>query len=194
MSRPLPLVTVALAAALSLTGCAATATDAASAPTAHSSHEPGVDHSAMVHDGPSAAAKMICSDGIRDAVAATLTLSEPVTGSDAYVEGVYSCTYPLPAGVLELTVTEFMDADTAQEHADMLRDSYGTPEDIKGLANLGFPAYRTAEGAVVFVKDAAVLVVDARALDVAEGDPTRTAAAYQIATNVLACWKEHHSG
>ena len=144
---------------------------------------------------PSEAAAMICSPEIRDAIASVLALPAPVEGEDSYMHGHYSCTYDLEGGPLELSVHEAADADEAQAYADSVRSDYGTAEDIEGLANLGFPAYRTAEGAVVFVKDTMALVVDAREIAVSDaGDaPTRTDAAYQIATNVLACWKAHHS-
>jgi hypothetical protein len=145
---------------------------------------------------PSAAAAMICSANIRDAIDSVLALSKPVTGEDSYMHGHYACTYALPGGPLELSVHEAADPAGAQAYADSIRTDYGSAEDIEGLANLGFPAYRTAEGAVVFVKDSMVLVVDAREVTVPTGAdaPSRSDAAYQIATNVLACWKEHHSG
>ncbi len=163
-------------------------------------HE-GMDHDAASSDSagavgePSEAAAMICSPEIRDAIASVLALPAAVEGEDSYMHGHYACDYPLEGGPLELSVHEAADADEAQAYADSVRTDYGTAEDIEGLANLGFPAYRTAEGAVVFVKDSMVLVVDARevALSDAGGASTRTDAAYQIATNVLACWKAHHS-
>ncbi|WP_108252832.1 hypothetical protein [Planctomonas deserti] len=209
-----------LASALGLTGCAG-AGAAASPP--ESSMDAGMDHSDMsdgdmsggdmahdMSDGdaahgdaaaagtqgePSEAAAMICSPEIRDAIASVLALPAPVEGDDSYMHGHYACDYDLDGGPLELSVHEAADANEAQAYADSVRSDYGTAEDIEGLANLGFPAYRTAEGAVVFVKDSMVLVVDAREITVPEaGDaPTRTDAAYQIATNVLACWKAHHS-
>jgi hypothetical protein len=202
-----------LASALGLTGCAGMG---AAASPQQSSMDPGMSHSDMDHsdmtDGgmsdsdtstadasqaePSAAAAMICSANIRDAIAAVLALPQAVEGEDSYRDGHYACTYPLAGGPLELSVHEAADPAGAQAYADSIRADYGTAEDIDGLANLGFPAYRTAEGAVVFVKDSMVLVVDARQVTVPDGAdaPSRTDAAYQIATNVLACWKEHHSG
>ncbi|MFD3445129.1 hypothetical protein ACFDTO_11080 [Microbacteriaceae bacterium 4G12] len=162
-------------------------------------HE-GMDHddasSAAATEGePSEAAAMICSPEIRDAIASVLALPAPVEGEDSYMHGHYACDYDLEGGPLELSVHEAADADEAQAYADSVRTEYGTAEDIEGLANLGFPAYRTADGAVVFVKDNMALVVDARQVAVSDagGASTRTDAAYQIATNVLACWKAHHS-
>jgi hypothetical protein len=196
-----------LASALGLTGCAGVGA-AASPPD--SSMDEGASHSEGEHVGmsddamagqePSAAAAMICSTEIRDAVAAVLSLPEPVAGEDSYQHGHYVCRYPLEGGPLELSVHEAADAAGAQAYADSIRAGYGMTEDIEGLANLGFPAYRSTEGAVVFVKDGMVLVVDAREVTVpgrsdgsdGSGAPSRADAAYQIATNVLACWKEHH--
>jgi hypothetical protein len=145
---------------------------------------------------PSPAAAMICGADIRDAIASVLGLPRPVEGEDSIMGGHYTCTYPLDGGPLELAVHEAADPAGAQAYADSIRGDYGSAEDIEGLANLGYPAYRTNEGAVVFVKDSMVLVVDARAVAVPDGAdaPSRTDAAYQIATNVLACWREHHSG
>ncbi len=200
-----------LASALLLSGCAgmeAAASPPDPAATAGMSHG-GMMHDGMTHDEmtddtggnatagakPSAAAAMICSPEIRDAIASVLALPAPVEGEDSYLHGHYACTYPLQGGPLELSVHEAADGDEAQAYADSLRGEYGTAEDIEGLANLGFPAYRTEDGAVVFVKDSMVLVVDAREVTVPQGEGQSPAdAAYQIATNVLACWKEHHSG
>jgi len=64
---------------------------------------------------------------------------------------------------------------------------------IEGLANLGFPAYESADGLVVFLKDNMTLQVDARQLTdkIGPHDVTRTAFSYEIATTILACWTEH---
>jgi hypothetical protein len=200
-----------LASALGLSGCAGVGAGAAASPP-DSSMDPGTSHSDMAHDGmsgrhsdsdsdsaaaePSAAAAMICSADIRDAIRSVLALPQPVEGEDAFGSGHYTCTYSLDGGPLELTVHEAADPTGAEAYADSIRGDFGTAEDIEGLANLGFPAYRTDEGAVVFVKDSMVLVVDAREISVAAGvdAPSRADAAYQIATNVLACWKAHHEG
>jgi hypothetical protein len=196
-----------LASALGLSGCAGA--DAAASPP-DSSMDPGTSHSDMAHDDmsgsggdsdmaaaePSAAAAMICSADIRDAIRSVLALPQPVEGEESIGSGHYACTYALDGGPLTLAVHESADATGAEAYAESIRGDYGTAEDIVGLANLGFPAYRTDEGAVVFVKDSMVLVVDAREISVATGAdaPSRADAAYQIATNVLACWKAHHEG
>jgi hypothetical protein len=65
---------------------------------------------------------------------------------------------------------------------------------IQGLANLGFPAYETADGTAVFQKDSFILTVDASDLPATIGPDavTRNALAYQLSTTILACWVEHH--
>ncbi|HET9347896.1 MAG TPA: hypothetical protein VFO13_02035, partial [Arthrobacter sp.] len=64
---------------------------------------------------------------------------------------------------------------------------------VEGLANLGFPAYETADGSAVFLKDNFVLQVDASDLPAVLGPEsiTRNALAYQLSTTILACWIEH---
>jgi hypothetical protein len=64
---------------------------------------------------------------------------------------------------------------------------------IEGLANLGFPAYETADGSAVFQKDSFVLQVDASGLPATVGPDavTPNALAYQLSTTILACWIEH---
>lgn len=66
-------------------------------------------------------------------------------------------------------------------------------EPIEGLANLGFPAYETADGSAVFQKDSFVLHVDGTNLPATLGPEniTRNALAYQLSTTILACWVEH---
>lgn len=65
---------------------------------------------------------------------------------------------------------------------------------IKGLANLGFLAAQTTDGSLAFLKDSSTLHVDASGLptDVGPHNVTLTNFAYQVATTVLACWKDNH--
>ena len=60
---------------------------------------------------------------------------------------------------------------------------------LVGLASLGFPSYQTPNGSVVFRKEDNVLRVDAGGLrGLAARQTTQTRFAYQIATDILACW------
>ncbi|MEO6821546.1 MAG: hypothetical protein ABI468_03435 [Candidatus Nanopelagicales bacterium] len=61
---------------------------------------------------------------------------------------------------------------------------------LSGLASLGLPAFETPNGMVAFLKDDKTLQVDASAMTSLIGPQrlTRSGVAYQIATDVLACW------
>jgi hypothetical protein len=137
---------------------------------------------------------MTCAPQTRAAIAAALGLPDPPEPTDGFADQAYTCTYDLAAGPLVLTVTEFPDAAAALHEFDTLRRASGQGEPIEGLASLGLPAYRPNEGTVVFAKDNMILEVDATAMERALGPNgvSRGDFAYQIATNVLACWTAHH--
>lgn len=190
-SRPI-LLNLFAACAILLSGCA---TGTSSAELA-APDEAGVEHGA--HDGhasgngPSETARMICSENIQGSVAAVYGLSQIPPYADSYSEGLYSCNYGVPGGLLELSVMESPDEAVAKDHAETMRGSYSSAEDITGIANLGLYAYRTPDGVVVFVKDNMTLTVDAtQTLPDAETGMSQSQVAYQVATNVLACWKAH---
>ena len=66
------------------------------------------------------------------------------------------------------------------------------PRTIHGLADLGFPAFETAHGDAVFIKDHKTLWVDASRLadsDLPRGR-SREDVAYGVAAAVIACWTE----
>lgn len=198
MRRHNRMLTLAIASAILLTGCAtATAAEAPTPPgttaepgTSHS-HEPATTPSEA--DTPSEAAQMICSPDIQDSVAAALGLTTAPVPEDTFSNGVYTCTYPVSDGALVLSVMEMADDASAKAHAAELRTTFDSAEDIVGLANLGLPAYETPDGIVLFVKDNMMLQVDAREVPMqdGQGEASRTGIAYRIATNVLACWKTH---
>lgn len=178
-----------LAGAL-LSGCAGTGEaaraggDAAAAP-------PSTSRAAT---GPSDAARMICSAQTRASVAAALAMSRPPEPRDDWTNQTYRCTYELDEGTLLLTVNELPDAATALHDFEDLKRDLGQVERIEGLASLGLPAYKTPSGTVIFAKDNMILQVDATGMRPELGPNllSPTDFAYQIATNVLACWKAHH--
>jgi len=68
----------------------------------------------------------------------------------------------------------------------------GSPALLKGLQAFGLPAYESADGRVVFLKDGKTLAVDAGALPrvAGPGGESRTEVAYAVAADVVGCWSE----
>jgi hypothetical protein len=145
-------------------------------------------------DGPSASASMICSDEIRSAVKRTFALASPprVTRSWSANDLTFVCTYRLPGGVLRMSVQDAPDATTGRPHFERLRARLAGSRTIRGVQSLGFPAFETPSGDVVFLKDGKTLRVDAS--DVSRGGLpagfTRSEAAYGVAAAVIGCWTE----
>jgi outer membrane murein-binding lipoprotein Lpp len=215
-NRHQALAALALASLL-LSGCAAAAgAEEQSSPTtslpssaaaakpsssaaAEPSHAGGHNHgsssspAATKTDGPSAAALMVCGDQPKDRLASILNLdTNPHTIND-WADSTFTCTYHLDEGALKISVKETKDQPTALTHFDAMQALAKDATPIKGLANLGFPAYETADGSAVFQKDSFVLQVDATDLPATLGPEgiTRNALAYQLSTTILACWIEH---
>lgn len=144
-------------------------------------------------DGPSDAALMVCGDQPMDALTTILDLgSEPHTVRN-WADSTFTCTYHLQEGALEISVQEAADKASALTYFDVMQALAKDARPIEGLANLGFPAYETADGSAVFQKDSMILHVDASDLPAALGPDsiTRNALAYQLSTTILACWIEH---
>lgn len=139
---------------------------------------------------PSAVAKMVCEDETKQKVAAMLGAARTPVTTTSYVRHRYTCTYRLSEGPLVLSVDDVTGLPAAQVALREARTRVGATRPITGLASLGLPGYESAAGAVVFRKDDKVLVVDARALPAAVGSHhlSRADVAYQVATDVLACW------
>lgn len=149
--------------------------------------------SSSVSDGhPSPAASMVCGDETARAVQRTFTMKALPHRTATWSDHVFRCTYALPAGKLTLTVADLSTAAPGRAWFDSLRKQLPAPVAITGMANLGFPAYETQRGDVVFFKDDKTLWVDASSVATSQLPPryTRTGAAYQIASAVIACWSE----
>ena len=145
-------------------------------------------------DGPSAAALMVCGDQPMDRLTSILDLdADPHTIND-WANSTFTCTYHLAEGALEISVQEATNQAAALKYFDAMQALAKDAKPIEGLANLGFPAYETADGSAVFQKDSFVLQVDASDLPATLGPEniTRNALAYQLSTTILACWVEHH--
>ena len=193
-------------ASLLLSGCAAAEGSTGRAETASApppSSSPAATHSGDQHAqtqsagpqmaGPSEASTMICGQETKDDISSILALKEAPHSVDNWADSTYICTYHLADGPLVISVKESPDPAAARKYFDA-RQGKLEAAPIKGLANLGFPAAQTPDGSVIFLKDSSTLFVNATGLAAAVG-PQKVAPtdfAYQVATTILACWKEHH--
>lgn len=142
--------------------------------------------------GPSATAKMVCSDEIASAVLRNLSVRTAPPRHAAWLNQTYSCTYTLPGGSLRLSVKDLSSVNAGRAWFDALRKQSVHPETIQGMSNLGFPAFQTPTGEVAFLKDGKTLLVDAGQVpsELVPPGSTRTGVAYGVAAAVIACWKE----
>jgi hypothetical protein len=143
---------------------------------------------------PSNPAAMICGPEIRAAVGRTFALTgKPVsTPHWSTSDRVFSCTYQLPQGRLALSVQDSLDAKQGRTYFEGLRRRLSGATPLRGMENFGFPAFTTATGRVVFLKDGKTLQVDASALP-ARALPmgySREDAAFSVASAVIGCWTE----
>jgi hypothetical protein len=146
----------------------------------------------QVHRAPSASARMICSAEIRRAVQRTFALSSPPTAASTWAHRMFGCTYDLPEGSLRLTVDDASDRNVGRGYFTALRSQLTGSATIHGAEALGFPAFETPDGNVVFLKDGKTLRVDASTVP-RQALPTgfsREEAAYAVAAAVIACWQE----
>ena len=203
------LAALALSSLL-LAGCAAAAGSVGQAnpavvpPTSSAAAEPGhagghnhgssTSQSTPQAQGPSDAALMVCGDQPMDRLTSILDLDSKPHTVNNWADSTFTCTYHLTEGALEISVREAKDQASARTYFDAMQALAKDAKPIQGLANLGFPAFETADGSAVFQKDNFVLQVDATDLPATLGPEsiTRNALAYQLSTTILACWVEHH--
>ncbi|MFE4196687.1 hypothetical protein ACFRJ9_12535 [Paenarthrobacter sp. NPDC056912] len=186
-NRKYTLVTLGIVSLL-LTGCAAAANPGVG------NSQPSLTATPTASAGPSEASLMVCGDQPKDRLKAILDLeTAPHTVND-WANSTFTCTYHLEQGALIISVKEAADQASALTYFDVEQALAKDAKAIEGLANLGFPAYETADGSSVFQKDSFVLKVDASHLPATIGPDniTRNALAYQLSTTILACWVEHH--
>ena len=128
-----------------------------------------------------------------DRLTSILDLDSKPHTVDNWADSTFTCTYHLEEGALEISVREAKDQASARTYFDAMQALAKDAKPIEGLANLGFPAYETADGSAVFLKDSFVLHVDASGLPATLGPESisRNALAYQLSTTILACWIEH---
>jgi hypothetical protein len=211
MKQHKPLLASVALSALLLSGCATAAgsvtpapdVSTAAAPPAASpegSHHGGGHHSqeppsqGTTANGPSAAALMVCGDQPKERLRSILHLGSDPHTINSWADSTFTCTYHLAEGALVISVQEAADKASALKYFTAMQALAKGAASIEGLANLGFPAYETADGSAVFQKDSFVLKVDASNLPATLGleSITRNALAYQLSTTILACWVEHH--
>jgi hypothetical protein len=144
--------------------------------------------------GPSSVAKLICGDEIAGTVKSTFGLKARPTGSGTWVASTreYTCRYPLAHSVLTLSVKDLDGNAQGRPYFDRLEKKIPGAHPIKGLEDLGFPAFENNRGQVGFLKDGKTLLIDAT--DVSASDipkaSSRTVVAYGVGAAVIACWKE----
>ena len=141
---------------------------------------------------PSAAASMICSDDIAGVVKKTFALKAMPRRTAIWSVPVYRCEYALPGGDLKLTVADFDAAGPGRVWFTKLRNRLSAAKTLSGMQALGFPAYETDAGDVVFLKDHKTLWVDASRVRKSElpAGFSRSDAAYHVAASVIACWSK----
>jgi hypothetical protein len=143
---------------------------------------------------PTAAARMICSDEIRDAVRRTFVMTDDPVGTSSWDRSgrVFSCSWRVPHGRLAMSVQDATDPTKGRAHFKVLRSELRGAKALSGMESFGFPAFRTSSGNVVFLKDGKTLRVDATSLSdgALPQDFTRAQTAYSVAAAVIACWTE----
>ena len=176
---------------VSTTATPATAPDTGSHSGGH--HSGGQTSPGPTTSGPSDAALMVCGDQPMDRLTSILNLDSNPHTINNWANNTFTCTYHLQEGALEISVQEAADKASALKYFDAMQALAKDATPIEGLANLGFPAYETADGSAVFQKDSMILHVDASDLPSTLGPNsiTRNALAYQLSTTILACWVEH---
>jgi hypothetical protein len=141
---------------------------------------------------PSAPARMICSDEIRDAVQHAFQLASPPVATHRWSDRVYTCTYRISGETLALSVKDSPDVGSGRAYYQALRARITGETPIHGVESFGFPSFETANGTVVFLKDGKTLRVDATRLSRAAMPAgfSRVDAAYGVAAAVIGCWTE----
>jgi hypothetical protein len=193
---PLAVALLAVLLAGLLAGCGSASGTASSQATSSTASRSTPSSMAMADrgdvSGPSASARMVCSDEIREVVQTTFHLSARPMPTHTWRSGVFICLYRLPGGTLRVTVNDATNRTTGRRYFDKLRSGLPDPTRIRGVASLGFPAFETTSGNTVFLKDGKTLRVDASGLDIATlpREFSRRDVSYAVASAVVGCWTE----
>jgi hypothetical protein len=137
---------------------------------------------------------MVCEGQVLEAVTTIYALDSKATGTWAWDEPEFVCTYDIRGESLTLSVHDVEDVAEGEQYFADLKASFADAKEIEGMAGLGMPSFSTAEGIVAFLRDGKTLTVDATALPGglgADGSRTQEQTAYNLASAVLACWVQH---
>lgn len=136
---------------------------------------------------PTATALMVCSTDIKSKVQQVLKMPTMPATTASFANGVYTCAYHLPVGLMLLSVQHSDTAAAANAYYEGLKPALGPTNPLLGL---GSKAYGSTRGVAVVMKDNETLVVDARALPAVFGSEQqhRTDLANEVASDVLGCW------
>jgi hypothetical protein len=124
----------------------------------------------------------VCEPMVRNAVEASLGAPLPGTQVGGWTGRTYTCTYPLAAGKLVLTVD---DLGTKKKAKAAYRRRAAAASHRTRLNGLGNAAYQQADGTLVALKDQFVLTVDPTAAHAAVGPSDL---AFAAALGVMGCW------
>jgi hypothetical protein len=187
------LLAVLAAMSLLTVSCAGSSSDTAQGATPRATHTTSV--TAAAHDrapGPSPQARMICGSEIRAAIKLTFGLSALPSSSHTWSDQIFTCNYDLGGATLALSVQDSSSEKAGQAYFAGLQSRLAGAVPIGNPRNFGFPAFRTPDGNVVFLKDGKTLRVDASALPSAAAPQGYTVAdgAYGVASAVIGCWTE----
>jgi len=124
----------------------------------------------------------VCEPMVRSAVEASVGSPLPGAQSGAWAGRTYTCTYPLAAGRLVLSVDDLGGRRQAKAAYRRRWSAAGHRTRLNGLGNA---AYQRADGTLVALKDQFVLTVDPTAarVSVAPSD-----LAFAAALGVMGCW------
>ena len=136
---------------------------------------------------PSAFARTICDQKLRTDVTNTLGLGAVPPVSASIGDHLYTCTYRLPTGRFVLSVKQSADVASAHAYFNGLRQRFRPTFPMRGLASLGLPAFGTADGRTVFLKNEETLQADATGLppEVGRYHQPRADLAFYIASRVI---------
>jgi hypothetical protein len=142
--------------------------------------------------GPSAAARMICSQEVRHDIAHAAGVPSVSPGTATWANRLYTCSYQLSAGSLVLSVQDSASLTAGHRYFSAAQRRANAARPFRGLLGLGLPSYQTRDGAVAFLKDGKTLTVDASGLSglAAPGRRMQADLAYAVAADVVACWRE----
>jgi hypothetical protein len=183
-----------VAMSLGTVGCAATGSNTATpVKTTRTQHGSSVaDTSVDKASRPSAPAQMICGSEIRQVVQLMFGLLQTPSSTRSWSHQIFTCNYALRGGTLALSVEDSTDQKSGRAYFSGLRSRLAGAQPIADPQSFGFPAFETADGNVVFLKDAKTLRVDVSGLPDASlpVGSSRQATAYAIAAAVVGCWTE----